>query len=420
MGVIQKCCQVDDNKDNYISMDHSPELILPTNLSIQDVIEINKNPSYLKINNKRSKSKENLMDESLSKLKSFKLKVFACYDEQFFPIWFEKGAFINFKVYGKWSLYNKVKSVSSFGDTTIDEKIYDCNVGALMGRIQGGPVFQINNDFEYIAPCKGCLYLFQNNGLYETNPSGFLDVEVIGGRKYSFEEIERLSKWPYNNLMVFNENLTSPQEKDLIYLINKMRYDPELFCEYYLNHMASLSIFHENACREIINAQRHNTQFSRISHSVSDLSMKKSFKNNEFDDQANTQISFSNNRKPVLIYNHTLKKICDDRLVSKKDIDIQNPDYKIDEDKSLQDALNKSGLEYINYCEICTYGKSSSLGIMYNLLINDDQVDNSTNREVLVSGQYTHIGISIKEHSIYSWSCSIILAVIIDGVESSN
>ena len=56
---------------------------------------------------------------------------------------------------------------------------------------------------------------------------------------------------------------------------------------------------------------------------------------------------------------------------------------------------------------------------MYNLLINDDQVDNSTNREVLVSGQYTHIGVSIKEHSIYSWACSIILAVLVEG-DSNN
>lgn len=417
MGAIQKCCQIDENKDNYISMDHSPELILPVNLSMQDVIEINNNPSYLKINNRQNKSKENMMDESLSKLKSFKLKVFACYDEQLFPIWFEKGAFINFKVCGKWSLYNKTKTVNSFGDTSIGEKIYESNVGALMGRIQGGPVFQINNDFEYIAPCKGCLYLFQNNGLYETNPSGFLDVEVIGGRKYSYEEIERLSKWPFNTLMVFNEKLYSPQEKDLLYLINKIRYDPELFCEYYLNHMASLSIYHENACREIVNSQRQTSQFSRMSHSVSDLSMKKSFKNEE--DLANTQVTFVNNKRPVLTYNHTLKKICDERLLSKKDVDIQNPDYKIDEDKTLQEALNKSGLEYINYCEICTYGKSSSLGIMYNLLINDDQVDNSTNREVLVSGQYTHIGVSIKEHSIYSWACSIILAVLVEG-DSNN
>jgi len=439
MGSVMKCCSIDNESESNILIDKNSELILPLNLSIQDILNIKQNPEYLEVNSGEFKDERNLKkneyDTNFS-IKCFKLRVYASYDEQMFPIWVEKGTRLRFKVSGLWSLYNDNKKVEvdSFGDHNQEERVLKNRIGCLLGRISGGPIFPINNNTEFIAQNKGCLFLLQNNGVYETHPKGFLNVSLVGGRIYSYSEIEKVGKWPYALLNTgnnFPELLF--QEKDLIYLINKLRYDPSMFCDQYLNHLTEMNDHYDLCCQEIISFNKlrkidmsnnsvYDTDNMRIDvnktptndinyNNFGGVQPLKDTSNSSNYDQSSVLYKLNKIAKEfILIHDPRLQRISRERSERRQFVDTMDDNNKKDEENSLLDMLKSQNLNCSLYCEICTYGKSSAIGILAQLLIDDDHLNNNANRESLINGNYSHIGVFIHEHNIYEWSCSIILA----------
>jgi len=444
MGSAIQCCSNTNESDSNFLLDKNSELILPLNLSIQDILNIKQNPEYLEVQSGEFRDERNKQNE----FKCFKLRVYASYDEQMFPIWVEKGTRLKFRVSGLWSLYNdedskKVK-VDSLGDENQEERVLNNRIGCLLGRISGGPIFPINNNTEIVSMNKGCLFLFQNNGVYETHPKGFLNVSLVGGRIYSYSEIEKVGKWPYALLNTGN-NFTELlfQEKDLIYLINKLRYDPSMFCDQYLNHLTEMNDHYDLCCQEIISFNKlrnvdmgNNSVYDKenmridVNKTPTNDSNYNNFSNVQpVKDTHNTSNYDQNSvlnklntiaKEFILIHDPRLQGISRERSERRQYVDTMDDNHKKDEETSLLDMLKSQNLNCSLYCEICTYGKSSAIGILAQLLIDDDHLNNNANRESLINGNYTHIGVSIHEHNIYEWSCSIILANLSEDYEGED
>lgn len=527
-----KCCTNNSEQLSHIQTTSS-DILFSLNLSLQDILILKENPKYLLPNSKKSnlyayiskQSKENDGIQSISEttsnsldnnieylteteksfqMRGIKLRVLASYDEQMFPIWVDKGAILKFKVSGKWSLYYNTENkiyVSSKGDISNPERIFDFPIGCLLGRIQGEDfVFAVNNNTEIKVKNRGCLFLFQNNGQYETFPKGFLDVEIIGGRQYSYLEIEKLLNWPVhllnkglintNNFINIKDNIAAdelirdtlgytnrineiskeliPQEKEIIYFINKLRYNPRLFCEYFISHLKSLSSYYYDAYAIISKYSKYrksslfginneedysnvennrdnrkvisNNNYHRLtsetpaSNKYYDLKESKTnsdnidqyeYKNNEVKEsilelEDKTTNSFSNNafklrnkNEFILEHSEKLQRISGRRAIM-KNYYLNNNDDLIKENNideySIENMLLEEGIESDCFCELCTFGKSSAFGVLSNLLIDDDEIDNKMNRESLINGNFTHVGVSIKEHSEHGFVCCIILA----------
>jgi uncharacterized protein YkwD len=54
--------------------------------------------------------------------------------------------------------------------------------------------------------------------------------------------------------------------------------------------------------------------------------------------------------------------------------------------------------------ENCSYGYSDGLGIVMQLLIDEDHADLG-HRKTILSEKYTHIGTAIRPHRKYNWNC---------------
>ena len=422
MGSFNECCTKEIIRSDYILTDDKiDDIILPLNLSLQEILNIKNNKVIIFPDSGKNINKEDINFT----LRGFKLKVFASYDEQMYPIWVDNGAKIKFKVKGKWSLYNNQLVCDSYGDLNQKELVLNNKIGCLMGRIQGGEVFAVNNNTEYVCIQSGCLYLFQNNGIYETSPNGFLDVEVLGGRKFSYFDIEKLSKWSKNILDTAEQANLIQQEKDLIYFINKLRSNPSYFCQCYFNHLISLNSYYELSCKEMsflnnkIDLGDENTQIkNELNKVIDDVS---EFSNLNISSNLNRTFSSLNivTNKNILKPDIRLQRICETRAKMRQKKDVMNIELT-KEEITLAEMLKKENILSNVYCELCTYGKSSILGILSHILIDDDVVNNQTNILTLINGKYTHIGVSIVEHSIYNWACCIVLSNLIENDTASK
>ena len=114
-----------------------------------------------------------------------------------------------------------------------------------------------------------------------------------------------------------------------------------------------------------------------------------------------------------------LQRICENRAKMRHKKDVMNIELT-NEEISLAEMLKKENILSNVYCELCTYGKSSILGILSHILIDDDAINNQANRLTLINGNYTHIGVSIVEHSIYNWACCIVLSNLIENDTASK
>lgn len=293
------------------------------------------------------------------------IRKFASYDEQQYPLWVSQGSKLTFLVKGAWQLYDGNKSVDSHGDLDNDESILKYPIGALLGYVQGGKVFGINNNTVYVSPVSGCLFLFQNNGNFETRPSGFLDIFILGGRVYEYSEIESLSGWSYPMMNTGSEcYYLSDRERDLLVLINKLRYNPKLFAEKYITHLLDLGKAYEE-CYDMLS-------------------------------------SLPTGALEVLQSSKMLYKIASGHAKDMGDSGLVGHESTLGKD--LNERIQESDLNIKTYGENCSYGKSNPLAILLQLLV-DDENDNSGHRENFFKEEFTHVGISIKPHDTYEWNC---------------
>lgn len=309
-------------------------------------------------------------------------RVYACYEENIFPVWVEAGAIIEFIVIGNWYLFNGEKKIGSEGDSE-NILVMNFQLGSLLGHVKGGPLFPIYNGSKFQNRKAGSLMMLQNNGGYETCPFGYLDVYIIGGKLYRWNEIERLSGWNASLLDTSIAcNFVGQKERDLLILINKLRHNPIRFTEQYLSHYYNNQFYEEafKSLARLSSKSRQSDQFSSIQNSVADTNLKPELKLFMLAEKQGIDLNTTGGTGHISIEGLTL----DERLRN----------ISIDSDC---------------YSEICSFGKSCPIGILLQLIVDDDEIDNSQNRETLLNDNYSHIGISVQPHKTYGYSCIITL-----------
>lgn len=293
------------------------------------------------------------------------IRLNASYDEKQYPIWVDQGSRLKFYVKGSWSLYDGEKSVSCRGDEQNPERILNYPVGCLMAYIQGGPAFHVSDRYNLEASNSGCLFLFQNNGQYETKPGGYLDIFILGGKIYKYPEIEKLAGWNYDVIdTTRHANYMSTNERELVILINKLRYNPRMFADKYLTHHRSLSRAHDECYELLYSLPETNLQMLRCNrklYSVAGLHAKDMGDNGEVGHISTNQ-------------------------------------------KDLSERIRDIGLISQSFGENCSYGKAAPISIMLQLIV-DDENDNSGHRENFLKEEFSHLGVSIYPHNLYEWNC---------------
>lgn len=316
-------------------------------------------------------------------------RVFASYDENQYNLWVDAGTTLEFYVIGEWYLFEGLKTISCEGDHD-SQLAYNYPLGSLLGRVNGGALFQISNLSKYQSRVSGSLVLFQNNGSYETNPFGFLDVFIVGAKILKRNEIDLLLGWNITLIdTTVGSTYMSDKEKDLLILINKLRNDPKRFAQIYLTHLRNFSHFYENAFKLL--CEKDNAKSVNHIEFSSDL---------------------DGENPSMLRPNFSLNKISKKHG---KDLEITGQVGHVSiEGLDLQERLRSFDISSQNYSEICSFGKSCPVSIILQLIVDDDEVNNSHNRETIISGNFNHIGISIQNHKEYGSSCIITLIYLED------
>lgn len=376
MGVT--CCnRIEDPEqmDNF-----NNKIIYPINSYLKDDLLVPEDYLSSSNKNKNSHEKPHNIPEN-----AYHLRVYACYDENIFPIWVDIGTSLSFQVSGHWYLFNGTKKIGPEGDHE-NQDVMDFPLGCLLGHVQGGECFMIENKLKYTSKSKGYLMMFQNNGSYETNPFGYLDVYVTGGKIYKYHELERLSGWNYN-IIDTNEYAyyLSEKEKDLVILLNKLRTNPAKFAAKYLSHLVGMNTYYEETYNTLISMQRNYDE--------------------QTTDKGSTYSNFESER--VLKSDLNIYKIAEKHG---SDLDKTGTvGHTSAEGLKLEERLKSFGVESNCFSEVCSFGKSCPIGILLQLLVDDEDINNSQNRETLIENNFSHVGVSIQKHKTYGYSCVITL-----------
>lgn len=398
MGVT--CCNGSlepDHIESYIN-----KTIQPINYYMLD--ESTKNNYNQLINDTNNNYENNLeafkKENNISE-KAFHLRVYASYDENIFPIWIEKESTITIYVYGNWFLFNGQVELTSLGDFQ-NQEIMNFPLGSLLGHVQGGNCFLVDNNIRVTSNVSGYLQFLQNNGHFETNPHGFLDVYVVGGKIYKPMELERLSGWNYNLIDTVDScGYLQAREKELVILLNKLRINPSKFAVKYLTHLTDMSLYHQEAFDELtaIGNELGNNNNDDFSSNI----------NNE---NYNNSIKYSSNINKLDIESILKPDFQIYKIAHKHAIDLNktgSTGHISAEGYNLEDRIKINNITTSCFSEVCSFGKSCPVGILLQLLVDDEGVDNSQNRDTLINGNFSHIGVSIQKHKAYSYSCVITL-----------
>ena len=163
--------------------------------------------------------------------------------------------------------------------------------------------------------------------------------------------------------------------------------------EKYLSHLANLSKYHEQTYDYLVNLD--NDRFSLLS-------------NKETIDKGS--IHSLMNTSPILNCDFNLYKIAKQHGL---DLDASGDVGHVSiEGLNLEERLQSFGILSNCYSEVCSFGKACPIGILIQLLTDDEDIDNSHNRDTLVNGTFTNVGLSIQKHKTFGSSCVITLVKI--------
>lgn len=178
---------------------------------------------------------------------SLNITVQASRFEAMYPIWIEKNKDITFEVKGKWrfEVYGMDIGPEGIKDSNSNSQF---NQGSLVGRVLNNDYFAIVNNTEYKCEISGPLFLKINLNTLQNHPTGELKVKIYGGREMPFDKIEEKLGWvdTLQNLNLIDKKnkpdyLLPPLEKAVVILINKLRYNSELFAMQYLENISNIT-----------------------------------------------------------------------------------------------------------------------------------------------------------------------------------
>jgi hypothetical protein len=152
-------------------------------------------------------------------------------------IYFKKGEKMIIVVTGSWTFKKPMAKVDYHGHSALGAINQYGNLGALLGQIGEGDPFIVQSGGSLIAKNDGRLKLFANitDTYMSSRSAGVLHVTIRGGKKMSSAALEKLAGWDYNKLNTAN-GVPGMRgvEKEMVLLLNKARTNPPKFAREYL------------------------------------------------------------------------------------------------------------------------------------------------------------------------------------------
>lgn len=167
--------------------------------------------------------------------------------EAMYPIWIEKNKEIKFAVSGKWRIDENGMDIPPEGiEKSHNKSLF--NHGSLVGRVLNNDYFSISSNTEYTFKQSGPLLLKMNLNTFQKFPYGELKIKIYGAVEMPFNKIEQKLGW-INSLQDINLiemksmlDYSFPKlEEATVVLINKLRYNSELFALQYLENISNIT-----------------------------------------------------------------------------------------------------------------------------------------------------------------------------------
>lgn len=283
------------------------------------------------------------------------------------PVWIDRNTIISFHVAGVWSFQESTEFFDSTGCVNFEDKPNGMHFGCLAAYIPGGPYFNVYDGLVLEVQKEGPLFMFQNNGLYSVNPKGSLEVEIKGVTPLSIYEIEMKLGWDLSELDTSIPEMKEDEINLLIY-INKVRTNPKLFAQQYLNNAnIQNNLYATEAEKELFNILCNMDPINKLKTS-SEL----------------YRISL----------NHA-RDLGENKLAG----------HESSSGANMEQRLMANGINTKIFAENCIFGYNDPLEIILKLLIDEDN-DNRNQRKIILNKDFNMVGISIEPHTgEYCWSC---------------
>ncbi len=312
-----------------------------------------------------SKKEMQLEPEEIKELPfgCIKCSVNADTTENLFPIWIEKGQDIKIYVRGRWGLIPEYGMTNFNGHANFSYKYRGANIGALMGRVQGGKYFKIENGMTLKSDVSGPVYLFANNSRFSIQPKGMLDVFFENCKNYSYSQIESMLGWDLNilNTTSGHDYMTDDEKQQIIFL-NKIRTNPKLFAQQYLIHLNEINEFYREIYQKLLRFP--TSKFLKPSKALH------------------------------LASRYHAKDIGENGTTGHKSTD----------GSDLRDRISRFAVNPRYFGENCSHGLKDSLGVVLQLVV-DDGLQSRANRANILNEVYDQVGISVQPHTSYKYTC---------------
>ena len=237
------------------------------------------------------------------------------------------------------------------------------NLGCLLCRISSSKIIhEVNsNKYNFISESSGSILLFCNldlNDISNYQLKGSINLKIKGGKIMNYDEISKLCD--YNLKGIYNDNNEDDEEKIFRY-INMARIEPFKFSKDFLYFL--------DKKEEIIKIMK---EYSSLPELSANIALKNAAIKHNYD----------------LCLNGTTGHIGTDK-------------------SNVKDRIYKYDKTFDYFGESIYFGINNPLFIVLNMLI-DKYGHEKQNRNNILDEKFQEVGISLREHLIYGYSCVIV------------
>ena len=259
-----------------------------------------------------------------------------------------------------WSFINE--ELTNYNGYT-NYKYNEYNLGCLFCRISSSQILhQINsNKYNFISESPGTILLSCNldlNDISNYQLKGSINLKIKGGKIMNYDEISKLCD--YNLKGIYNDNNEDDEEKIFRY-INMARIEPFKFSKDFLYFL--------DKKEEIIKIMK---EYSSLPELSANIALKNAAIKHNYD----------------LCLNGTTGHIGTDK-------------------SNVKDRIYKYDKTFDYFGESIYFGINNPLFIVLNMLI-DKYGHEKQNRNNILDEKFQEVGISLREHLIYGYSCVIV------------